>query len=99
MKTTHKEAKTVQFDSLAERLDEKNLPGEFPAECLSYTQPREGGTAPHRHDCMEIGLCVEGGAGAAEQMEVHFCRYGGAGDRRFGGQRISHVRRTDAGFV
>ena len=51
----------MQFDSLAERLDEKNLPGEFPAECLSYTQPREGGTAPHRHDCMEIGLCVEGG--------------------------------------
>lgn len=51
----------MQFDSLAERLDEKKLPGEFPAECLSYTQPREGGTAPHRHDCMEIGLCVEGG--------------------------------------
>lgn len=53
-------ANTVQFDSRPERLDRKNLPQDFPAKCLSYTQPREGGTAPHMHDCMEIGLCVEG---------------------------------------
>ena len=43
------------------RLDEKNLPADFPAHCQSYTQVYQREHALHYHNCLEIGLCVEGG--------------------------------------
>ena len=43
------------------RLDEKCLPADFPARCQEYTQVYQQEHALHYHNCLEIGLCIEGG--------------------------------------